>query len=320
MKVHLNGALVDAEAARISPLDRGFVFGDGVYEGLRACDGVILGLRAHADRMREGLRESRITGFDPDTLGPRSAELLHANNLRDAFVYWQVTRGAPDPATVDPGHWRERTPMAGSLAPTVFAYCHALPPLNEYTEPKTRRVAVVPDLRWQRGHVKAVSLMGGVLGAYDAQERGCDDAIFVRDGFVTEGVATNVVVLTETGLATPGVERGLILSGVTRRFLLDAEPSLAVRPVREDELRRAKEVMLVGTSTMLVSVTHLDGVPVGDGKAGDAARRLLRALVEAARRDVAANAGASYTLGDECTDAAHAGRGRGQHTHGLRAP
>lgn len=320
MKVHLNGALVDAHAARISPLDRGFVFGDGVYEGLRACEGAILGLRAHVERMREGLRESRIVGFDPESLGPRSIELLRANNLRDAFVYWQVSRGAPDPSTADPAQWRERTPAPGSLQPTVFAYCHALPPLEAYTEPLTRRVAVLPDLRWQRGHVKAISLMGGVLGAYDARERGCDDAVFVRDGFVTEGVATNVVVQTDSGLATPGVERGLILGGVTRRMLLGADPSIAVRPVREDELRRAKEVMLVGTSTMLVSVTHLDGAPVGDGGVGPVAHRLLRALVDAARRDIAASADAPYTPGDERSDAAPAGRGRGQHAHGLRAP
>ncbi|TVQ63521.1 MAG: D-amino acid aminotransferase [Phycisphaerales bacterium] len=287
MKVHLNGQLLDAAAARVSPFDRGFVFGDGLYEGLRAFDGVPFAMRLHIERLREGLRETRIEGFDPDSLAARTDELLRANALRDAFVYWQVTRGAPDVARAPTTQWRDRT-AASPLAPTVFGYAVPLPGLDACAEPAARRITLRPDLRWLRGHVKSISLMGSVLGAYEALDAGCDDAVYQRDGFVTEGVATNVVVRTGDALVTPGVEGGRLLGGVTRRVLLAADPSIITRPVSVEELHGAQEVMLVGTSTMVAAATHIDGAPVGDATPGEAARGLLRALVAAVRRDIAA--------------------------------
>ena len=123
MIVHLNGSLLDADAARISPFDRGFLFGDGVYEGLRASRSHIIGLPEHVDRLRDGLAETRIAGFDPESLGPISHALLDANGLADAFIYWQITRGVPLPGQP----LRQRVPGAGP--PTVFGYAAPLPAL-----------------------------------------------------------------------------------------------------------------------------------------------------------------------------------------------
>lgn len=291
MRVYLNGEFVDAANARVSVFDRAFLFGDGVYEGLRSFDGVVVGLGAHVERMRAGLEETRIQGFDVSELGALSARLLEANGLRDAFLYWQVTRGAPsrfgDGAAV-----RSRAPAASAgFAPTVFGFCYELPGLESYVEPVERSAAVRPDMRWTRGHIKSVSLMGGVLASLEAIEENADDAILVRDGWVTEGTATNVVISKGGCLYTPPLGGGAILAGVTRRLILEEDSSVESRPISEEELRGADEVMLVGTSTMVVSVTRLDGKRVGSGKVGPGARSLLGSLVRAIRKDVGAVTG-----------------------------
>ncbi len=288
MRVYLQGEFVAAEKARVSAFDRGFVMGDGVYEGLRACEGVIVGLGAHVERMRAGLAETRIEGFEAGDLGTLSEALLDANGLREAFVYWQVTRGAPS-RFEDPTALRTRSPSArAGFAPTVFGFCHALPGLETYVEPASRSASVLPDLRWHRGHIKSISLMGSVLASVEAAEEGADDAILVRDGVVAEGTATNVVISKGGRLATPPVRGGAILCGVTRKLILEEEPSIEVRDISEEELRTADEVMLIGTLTMVASVTRLDGKPVGAGKVGPASRSLLETLVRAIRKDVAA--------------------------------
>lgn len=285
MIVHVNGELIPAHTARVSVFDRGFLFGDGVYEGLRACDRVVVGLSAHEARMASGLEESRIRGFDPAALGPLTDALLDANRLRDAFIYWQVTRGAPARFD-DPHAVRTRVPaQQAGFTPTVVGFATPLPPLSAYAAPLSRSAAVRPDTRWLRGHLKSISLIGGVLAAIEAHEHGADDAILVRNGKVAEGVATNVVIARDGIIVTPPVETVPILSGVTRAILLAAEPSIVVRDIPEAELRSADEIMLVGTSTMVVSITRLDGSPVGDGRPGPAAHRLLTALVGAIRAE-----------------------------------
>lgn len=288
--VHLNGQLVPAERAAVSAFDRGFLFGDGVYEGIRAFGARIFAGLLHVQRMRAGLAETRIEGFDPAALLPLSLELLRANGLHDASIYWQVTRGAPRDVT-DAGALRNRIPGRSSgYAPTVFGYGAPMPPVSAYLEPKAKRVAVRPDTRWLRGHVKSISQMGGVLAAYEADEDGAEDAILLRDGLVTEGIATNVFVSIGGEIVTPPEGGGLILPGVTRRILLDADPTIRVGEVTERDLRRADEVMLAGTFTMVAAATTLDGLPVGDGRVGPAARRLLKTLTGAVERELEGSA------------------------------
>lgn len=287
MIVHLNGSLVPAEAARISPFDRGFLFADGVYEGLRAAalpsgDVRIVGVRRHAERMHEGLARAGIA-WDTGALDRLSIDLLRANGLVDAFVYWQVTRGTP-PAGAPV---RTRVPPA-DMPPTVFGFCTAQPPLEAFRVPAARSAAGVPDIRWSLGRLKSISLMGNVLLSLDAAGRHADEAIFLRDGLVAEGAATNVFIAGRDGdgrehLATPSLGSVPILAGVTRAIILDAAPDIVERPVAAEELRRATEVILTGSTTMVASVTRLDGRPVGTGAPGPHAHRLLRLLCDAIR-------------------------------------
>src|SRR5690606_215868 len=240
------------------PFDRGFLFGDGLYEGLRAFNGTIYGLDLHARRMREGLAEARITGFHVDRLDDLSRDLLRANNLADAFVYWQVTRGAPSP-TAATGDLRKRIPGAEIARPTVFGYCVPLPGVDACRAPKEVHAATVRDTRWTRCHIKSISLMGNVLHAIESAEAGEGDAIMLRDGAVTEASSTNIILSVGGRLVTPPVDRGFNLAGVTRDKLLRARPEIEVREVSERDLRDADEIMLAGTLTTVAYDNRLHG-------------------------------------------------------------
>lgn len=275
MIVHLNGELLPAEQAKVSAFDRGFLFGDGVYEGLRAFDGHVFAMREHLERLRAGMEECRMQGFDPAALPALCEELLRANELENAFLYWQITRGAPNPP--------ERARVPGPMPPTIFGFARETPSVDPTTGPGAKRIALTPDTRWTRGHIKSIALHGNVLAAIDASHAGHDDVVFVRNGLVSEGTSTNVFLWDGGRFVTPSLESASMLGGVTRRVLVEAGPDVEVRPVPVEELRAAPEAMLVGTLTTVAAITHLDGEPLGvagaTGEPGEAARELMRRLV-----------------------------------------
>jgi D-alanine transaminase len=282
VQVHLNGELVPQDRARVSVFDRGYLFGDGLYEGLRSFDGHVVAMDRHIARLREGLAEARIP-WDAAKMGPLTEQLLEANNAKDAFIYWQITRGVP--AAGEPLRARVLT---GPVTPTVMGFCYATPPLSSHAKPASKRVITTRDTRWLRGAMKSISLLGGVLGAIEASEAGTDDAILIRDGIVAEGTSSNVIVAWEdahgtTRIATPSMQSAPILAGVTRDLLLDAVPEIESRVITQRELLEASEVMLTGTLSMVTSLVEIDGRPVGNGKPGPVAQRLidqLRASIE----------------------------------------
>jgi len=281
MLVYLNGSLLPAERATVSAFDRGFVFGDGVYEGLRAFDGRVRAMDHHVARLAGGLRDMRLD-WDAAQLWQIVSMLLDANQLGDAFIYVQVTRGAPGAGQ----SWRARVPD-GPMVPTVFAFCVPAPPLEQSLEPAARTAMTIEDFRWRRGHIKSISLGANVMAALMAAEQHDDDAIFVRDGLVGEGTATNVVIAYDGRLATPTLEGASILPGVTRALALAGRAGIEARPVTVAELRHADEVLLIGTLTMVAAVVRLDGAPVGDGRVGPMARHLAHALAAAIREQLA---------------------------------
>ncbi len=290
MIVHLDGKLLPADAARVSVFDRGFLFGDGIYEGLRAFDGHVAAIDRHIERMRQGLREADIP-WDAAKLTPLTRELLDANRLSDAFIYWHVTRGTPNPD--DPV--RTRRP-ASPLSPTIFGFCTPTPPLDAYLPPNpppSKTAVVMEDTRWLRGHIKAISLMGSVLNTLESIRAGADDAVLVRNGLLAETTSANVLIATARPggltIATPSLSSVPILAGVTRDLLLHeaARQGIAIedRPVRASELNEASEVIAVGTLTMITSITRLGERVLCDGRPGPVAHRLLALLVDAIRRD-----------------------------------
>lgn len=291
MLIHLNGQLLPRSQARIDPFDRGFIFGEGVYEGLRSIPWQnstrVIGLAAHIRRMQRGLDAAGIT-FDISTLGERTAELVKANNLRDAFVYWQVTGGTPGEG--DPVRSRAR---GKNTTPTILGYCTSQPSLETQREPATKRVITRRDIRWELGWLKSISLMGNVMLAREAELAGVDEAILLRGGddsgrggLISEGLATNVMLALPDGrggteLVTPALTSAPLLAGVTRHILLKHEPRFRERPLPAEDLARATEVMFLGTTTLVTSITQIDRRTIGDGTPGPEARHLLKVLLNA---------------------------------------
>jgi len=280
LKIYLNGSILDQRDAHISVLDRGFLFGDGVYELLRYFDGHGVGLDAHARRLARSLDLARIRGFDAAELGAIAHALLEANGLRDAVVYMQVTRGA--------GSVRAHVPTE-PLVPTVFAMATPAEPITALVAPQEVAAITAEDMRWRLCEIKTLSLMGNILHLLDADAQGANEAILVRDGLVGEGAYSNVALVRQgTLVTTPISEEPPILHGTARADLLAAARHAGipaeVRRVRADELAEADELMITSSRRFVSAVTRLDGRVVRDGGAGPVTRRLFAQM----RDDMAA--------------------------------
>jgi D-alanine transaminase len=277
MLVYLNGSYLPAESAYLSALDRGFVFGDGVYEVWRVVNGRLFEAERHRERLERGLRDLRIgppDGADADGLRTIAEQLLRENGLLDghATFYVEVTRGAA-PRT-------HQFPPAGTR-PTVFAYTAPLKSLEQERRSGARAITQ-PDVRWLRCNIKTIQLLPNVLAKQAAVEAGAFEAIFVRDGIAMEGTHSNLFAVLNGELRTHAANH-LILPGVTRDVVLELARELEIpcreQPVTEAELGWVEEVFFTGTTTDVLPVVKVDDFVIGDGKPGPIAGALYEALV-----------------------------------------
>ncbi len=283
--VYLDGRFVDRASAAVSVDDRGFLFGDGVYEVTRALDGRLFESERHVRRLARGLRELALTlplDVDARALGEISLRLLRENQLTrgSATVYLQVTRGAA-PRT-------HHFPPADTRA-TVYVSASPLPVPDAVRE-RGASAILVDDLRWQRCDIKTIQLLPNVLAKQRAAEGGVYEAVMVRDGIITEGSSTNVFVVVDDVLCThPATHR--ILPGVTRDVVLElaraARLRVAEREVRVEELRVASELFITSTTNDVMPVVLVDGERLGSGAPGPIARRLHEMLVSRMRAQCA---------------------------------
>jgi D-alanine transaminase len=272
--VYLDGQYVPKDQARISVLDRGFLYADGVYEVTRVFAGRPFLLGRHLARFRRSLREIQLP--EPPAvaeLGGISEELIRRNSLREATLYWQITRGAA------PRHPSFPTPTS----PTVLAMTVLQPP-GELEQPMPSLSAVVvEDERWHRCDIKAIALLPNVLAHQSARDAQVDLAILRRQGRITEGSSTSIFVVLDGALWTHPADRW-ILAGVTRSLLLELarKQGIAVREeaVAAKDLSRAQEVLVCSTSMLVAAVTRVDGAVIGAGEPGPVGRRLRAALVQ----------------------------------------
>jgi D-alanine transaminase len=278
MKVYLDGQFIPREEARVPVDDRGFVFGDGVYEVTRAVDGRLFAEPAHWERLQRGLRELKIDVGDRlgrDRLRAVSERLLRENDLGEghATVYLQVTRGAA-PRT----HW---FPPAGT-APTIYASAARFEIPTAIRESGASAITL-PDVRWARCDIKTVNLLGNVLAKQTAHEAGAFEALLLRDGAVTEGSSSNAFGVLDGEIRTYP-RSNYILPGVTREIVLGLARELghavSERPFHFQDLPRLEELFFTGTTTDVQPIVQLDGRPVGTGRPGPVARSLLAALME----------------------------------------
>jgi D-alanine transaminase len=272
--VYLDGRYVDRADAKVSVDDRGFVFGDGVYEVTRSRDGVLLEGDRHLRRLERSLAGLDIA-FSPAELPAISLHLLRDNNLArgEATVYWQVTRGAASPRT----HY---FPPAGTPV-TVYASASPFAPLHDKRATGVGTI-LLSDQRWARCDLKTVNLLPNVLAKQAAVAAGAHEAILVRDGAIMEGAATNVFGVID-GVVRTYPRSNYILPGITREVVLElaADLGIAVRqePMLQSDIPRLSECFLTGTTNDVMPVVAIDGRPVGDGRPGPIAGRLYSALM-----------------------------------------
>ncbi len=259
---YLNGEFLPLAEARVSPLDRGFLFADSVYEVLPAFAGRMFRFREHFDRLERGLAEVRITSpFTHAQWHDVLNELIRRNGGADMYIYAQVTRGM---------EFGRNHAFPTGIRPTVFAMTSPLPTLTDETRENGLAAITIEDFRWGRCDIKSTMLLANVLMKQRAAEAGAQEAIIVREGEVLEGASTSIVLVVDGVLVTPP-NCNRILPGTTRDVALEIANGrlpVEVRRVSVSELRRAQEVWISAATRDLLPITSIDGAPVGDGKPG----------------------------------------------------
>lgn len=280
----LNGRFLPLAEARVSVLDRGFTFGDGVYEIVPVYSRRPFRLDAHLHRLQRSLDGIRLANPQrADRWHALLGELVARQDFADQSVYIQVTRGVPGPGQPPRDHAFPR-----DVAPTVFLY--AQPLVTATAEQKAAGVCAitVPDPRWQHCDIKAISLLANVLMRQQAVDAGCAEAILLRDGLLTEGAASNIFMVKDGLLRTPAPSPHM-LTGITYDVVLELAAAHgiahAVGPVTEAELRTADEIWMTSSTREIMPVVRLDGVAVGTGVPGSLARR-MDALYQQFKQDV----------------------------------
>lgn len=275
----LNGTYLPLEEARISPMDRGFLFGDGIYEVVPSYAGKMVGFARHMERMNNGLSAIGIDlGWSENDWADLCAQLIEKNGAGNLGIYIQVSRGADS---------KRFHGFPENVAPTVFAFAFniAPPPVADKALAKKYTASTARDLRWERCQIKSTALLGNVLHFQQGQEQGNDETLlFNADNQLTEASSCNAYIVKDGVVITPPLDNQL-LPGITRHILLDILRRDGGIPVEErivtmEEVHNADEVWITSSSKEIGAIVEIDGVPVGNGEIGDvwlAAQRLYSA-------------------------------------------
>ena len=274
--VYLNGEYIPKEKAFVSVDDRGFLFGDGIYEVTAVYRGELFRWDRHLARMRRGLGALRI-GFEPAALEEVHHKLIQENGLASApisYVYVEITRGVAKRTHKFP-------PQAPS--PTVYLFS------GEYNRPpretweKGYRSVTVHDQRWARRDLKTIQLLANVLGAQATADHGVDEIVFVQDGMAIEGSHNNLFMVFGDTVVTHPLSNQ-VLPGITREVVIELAAGLGYqvqeRPVPVEEMFRADEIFHTGTLSEVKPCVEVDGRPIGTGKVGPVTRALFEAFLE----------------------------------------
>ena len=267
---YVNGAFVELSEARVSVEDRGYQFGDSVYEVIATYNGRLFALDEHLTRLQNSLNEVsiKLNVFD-SAIGKRVSDGINLAGFEETLIYIQITRGvAPR---------RHEFPSV-QTRPSIVMTFKPLERLSQHIFETGVEVVSVPDLRWKRCDIKSTALLANVLAKQEAGKQGAFEALLVNgEGFITEGSSTSVFWVIRGKLcSTPS--GGHILPGVTQKILLKIAKSLQLETSEYfcslDELLLADEVILAGTTTEALSVIKVDRKPIGDGVPGPISQKL----------------------------------------------
>jgi D-alanine transaminase len=271
--VYLNGQFLPIEEAKISPLDRGFIFGDGVYEVIPYYAG--RGLRAveHLKRLQRSLNELEIANpYSLDQWQEIIAALIEKNGGGNVGVYIQVTRGVAK---------RDFPPPPG-LQQTVFLMVNPLATPKAEVYEKGMACVSLDDNRWLRCHIKATALLGAVLLKHEGNKLGGDEVVMFRDGYLTESSASNIAVVKNGVILCPPMDN-LILGGITYELMIELARKhnmpLEIRRVHRREVRAADELWIMSSTKEVAPIVRLDDKPIGAGVPGPVFKK-MRALFD----------------------------------------
>ena len=266
--VFLNGKFLPIEEARVPVLDRGFIFGDGVYELVPVYSRVPFRLEEHLTRLERSLGETRIRNpYSRAEWRDIIAQLIAKQPYEDQGVYFQVTRGVA----------KRDHAFPKDAAPTVFIMSNPLVnPPREMIERGAEAVSA-QDNRWHRCDIKSISLLGNILLRQLSADVGATETILFRDGMLTEAAACNVFVVCGGVIQGPP-KSNLILPGITYDVVLElaqaAQIPLEIRDLSETETRAADEIWITSSSKEVLAIVKLDGKTVGDGRPGPVFRQM----------------------------------------------
>ena len=278
---YLNGAYLPLREARISPLDRGFLYSDGAYELMPVYGGRLFRFRDHWARLTRSLRELRMEDpLSESAWRELIASLVERNGRGDQYVYWQVTRGA---------EWGRNHAPLPEIQRTIFAFCAPFPVAAPQVIERGVACITSADTRWARCDIKSVALLANVLLRQLSVDAGASETILLRNGELTEASSAAVHVVIDGVLRTPPRTQ-YVLPGTTRTMLEELAERIGLRyesaRVSEAELRGAAEIWLSAATREVVAVTQLDGRAVGNGKPGPLWRGLYDEL-QRYKREVA---------------------------------
>lgn len=258
----LNGEWGDTSSLKISVLDRGFLFGDGVYEVISVYNAVPFALEQHLDRLERSLKEVAIPWpVSREALADLIREAIERSQAAFSLVYLQVTRGADD---------KRHHVYPEAINPSLFLMATPTPHL-QHREIKPLTAITMEDYRWSKGHIKSVSILANGLLRNAAVRQDVDDALLLRDGWLTESTASNVFIVINGEIRTPPKSNHL-LHGITRDLVLELAATHGMKakeiPVSIEDLRQADEIWITNTSQEVWPVGVLDGQPVNNGGPG----------------------------------------------------
>ncbi|MCW8887570.1 MAG: D-amino acid aminotransferase [Gammaproteobacteria bacterium] len=268
-KVYLNGEYLPADEAKISVLDRGFIFGDGVYEVIPVYGARLFRAAHHLQRLSRGLQEIQIENpLSEERWIEILEELIQQNGGGDQSLYLQVTRG------IAPRDHR----FPDAINPTIFAMSNPLAEVDLSTQQGISAV-LLEDNRWLRCNIKSISLLPNILLKQQAYDADGGEALLMRNGFVTEGAASNIIIVKGDSLITPPQSNHL-LPGITRDLVIELCRTHNIphelRPITREELFAADEVWVTSSTKEIVPIITIDDRPVGDGRIGDVWRKMTR--------------------------------------------
>jgi D-alanine transaminase len=272
-----DGSFQPLADVRLSPMDRGFLFADGIYEVTAVLDGKLVDSASHLARLERSAAALEIAlPISVAEIEQIERELIARNDLARGTIYIQLTRGAA-----------ERDFLAEPEKPTLLLFTQAGDMLASKAATEGVKVVTMPDIRWDRRDIKSVMLLAQVLAKRAARAAGAQEAWLVQDGYVTEGASSTALIVTADGTLVTRPNSNIILPGCTRAAVLALAErdgvALEERPFTVEEALAGREAMLTSASNFVVAIVSIDGQPIGDSKPGPIARRLRELYLEMAR-------------------------------------